>query len=160
MAFNLTGCFISERSQAMKKRMRNLPEIIGAVVLGTILLLVIWDPVFPSAWIIQKMADSIDPQKLSLEQPAVVRFELSGKGGGTYNVVVDPDRVEVVKGATERVDLILYMKAKDFNNLMFSLASGEANEYTFRSLIISKALTFSGDMAVFQKLFGQQKAAS
>jgi len=144
----------------MKERRRNLPEIIGAVILGTILVLVIWEPIFPSSWIIQKMADSIDPKRLSLEQPAVVRFELSGKGGGIYNVIVNPDSVEVVKGETDKADLILYMEAKNFNDLVFALAAGEANENTFRTMIISKVLTFAGDMTVFEKLFGKKEAAT
>ena len=128
-------------------------RILGAGALLLVLALVIWQPVFPSAWIIQKMADSIDPAKIALHLPTVVRFSLGGKGGGTYNIVVQKDSVKMVRGDTDEVDLILFMEAKDFNNLMFSLASGKADEYTFRSLVISKFLRFAGDMSVFEKLF-------
>ncbi|MEW6441275.1 MAG: SCP2 sterol-binding domain-containing protein [bacterium] len=144
----------------MKRRMRNRGEIIGAVILAAGLLWVIWDPALPSSWIIQEMADSIDPKTLSLDRPAVVRFELSGRGGGTYSLVADRDKVEVVEGETEKTDLILYLEARDFNDLILSMAGGEADEQTFRSLIVSKVLTFSGDIAVFQRLFGSQPAAS
>jgi len=137
-----------------------LPEVLGAVILGVVLVLVVWDPVFPSSWILRRMADSVDPERLSLDRPVVLRFELSGKGGGIYNLLVDRDKVEVATGMTDHVDLILYMEAEDFNNLILSLAGGRADEYTFRGLIISKTLTFSGDLAVFQKVFGQQRSAT
>lgn len=140
----------------MSKRPRQWFEAIGALILGAILFVVVWDPVFPSEWIIRKMARSIDPQSLSPEQPVVVRFELSGKGGGVYNIVAKSGRVEVVRGATDTVDLILSMKAEEFNRLLFSLARGKADEYTFRSLVISKALTFAGDLSLLGKLFGHR----
>ncbi len=135
-------------------------RILGASALLVVLALVIWQPVFPSVLIIQKMADSIDPGKVPLELPTVVRFDLSGKGGGTYNIVVDTDGAKTVKGDTDDVALILFMEAKDFNNLMFALAGGRADEYTFRSLIISKFLRFAGDMSIFGKLFENEGETS
>lgn len=144
----------------MNRRLRNGFEAVGALVLGALLLFVIWDPVFPSGWIIGKMARSIDPARLSLERPVVVRFELSGKGGGVYNIVVQPGKVDVVRGMTESVDLILYMNAAEFNHLLFSLARGKADAYTFRSLVISKALTFAGDLSLLGKLFGREGSLS
>lgn len=135
-------------------------EAVGALILGALLLFVIWDPVFPSGWMIGKMARSMEPASLSLEHPVVVRFELSGKGGGIYNIVVQPGKVEVVRGLTETVDLVLYMNAEEFNHLLFSLARGKADEYTFRSLVISKTLTFAGDLSLLGKLFGRQGGLS
>ncbi len=144
----------------MSKRPPQLFEAVAALVLGAILFVVIWDPVFPSEWIIREMARSIDPQSLSLEQPVVVRFDLSGRGGGVYNIVANSGRVEVVRGVTDTVDLIVYMKAEEFNHLLFSLARGKADEYTFRSLVISKALTFAGDLSLLAALFGRQGGLS
>ncbi len=128
-------------------------RILGAGALLVVLALVIWQPVFPSVWIIQRMADSIDPRNVPLDPPTGIRFELTGKGGGIYNIVVDEDSVKTVKGNTAVVDLVLFMEARDFNDLMFSLAGGEVDEFMFRSLIISKVLRFAGDMSVFEKLF-------
>ena len=128
-------------------------RILGAGALLVVLALVIWQPVFPSVWIIQRMADSIDPRNVPLDPPTGIRFELTGKGGGIYNIVVDEDSVKTVKGNTPVVDLVLFMEARDFNGLMFSLAGGEVDEFMFRSLIISKVLRFAGDMSVFEKLF-------
>jgi len=124
-----------------------------AVTLVGMLIGVIWQPVFPSGWIVKKMADRIDPETLDMERPVVVRFDLSGKGGGVYNMVVQQDRVDTVKGEAESAHLILYMEARDFNSLMFALATGRADEYTVQSMIISKVLRFAGDMGILEKLF-------
>jgi len=126
---------------------------IGAALLVGVLVLVIWQPVFPSWYIIKKMASSIDPVNASLDPPRIVRFELSGKGGGTYSIVAGKGTVTTVKGETDRVDLIIYMEAREFNHLMFSLARGRAAEAAFRSAILSKVMRFAGDMTVFEKLF-------
>jgi hypothetical protein len=106
------------------------------------------------------MARSVDPASVSSEHPTVVRFELSGKGGGIYNIAIRSGKVEVVQGTTDSVDLVLYMRAEDFNRLLFSLARGTANEYTFRSLVISKTLTFAGDLSLLGKLFGHREGLS
>ncbi len=140
----------------MKRVVLTIVKIIGVLVLAAALVDAVWQPVLPSRWIIQKMADSIDPRSLSAAQPATVRFELSGKGGGTYSVVVDKGSVTLVAGPTERADLILYMEAKEFNDLIFALSKGKADEYTFRSLIVAKVITFAGDMAVFKNLFSKK----
>ena len=125
----------------------------GAGTLLIFLLMAIWQPVFPSILIVDGMAKAIDPRSVPLEPPTVVRFELSGKGGGIYTIVIEKDSVEIVRDRTPNVDLILYMEAKNFNDMMFALADGRADEYTVRSLIISKALRYAGDMSVFSKLF-------
>lgn len=137
----------------MKAWLRKLPGILLALVLSGFLIWVVWQPIIPSVWIIKKMADSIDPSHVHRDLPVLVRFDLSGKGGGVYNIVVHEDRVETVEGNSERADLILFMNAADFNALMFSLARGTADEYTFQSLIISKGLRFAGDIRVFEELF-------
>ena len=131
-------------------------NVTGVTVLGIALILVIWQPVFPSGMLIKKMADSIDPEKILLDLPVVVRFDLSGKGGGVYNILVDKDSVETVQGETEQVDLILYMDAGDFNDMIFSVAIGKADESMFLSLGMSDILRFSGDIEILQKLFEKE----
>ena len=88
----------------------------------------------------------------------MVRYDLSGKGGGTYNLVVRKDGVEVVEKETDQVDLVLYMDAKDFNNMIFSLARGKADESMFMRLTIAKVMRFAGDMGVFELLFKNEEA--
>ena len=73
-------------------------NIIAAIALGAVLVLVIWQPVFPSGWLIQGMAEQIDPGNLSLDKPAVLRFELAGRGGGDYNLMLSNEKVEVTEG--------------------------------------------------------------
>ena len=135
------------------KTLFKILRFVGAGILLVFLLLAIWQPVFPSILIVDGMAKAIDPQSVPLTLPAVVRFELSGKGGGVYTIVVEKGRVQLVRDRTDNVDLVLYMEARDFNDLMFALGDGTADEYTVRSLIISKALRYAGDMRVFSRLF-------
>ncbi len=123
------------------------------IILCIILLLVIWRPVIPSSFIIGGMADSIDVKKLSLEKPVILRFELSGKGGGDYNIIVDKNKAEVVEGKMDNIDILMSMRAEDFNNLMISMARGKANENMFKSLVVSNKLKIAGDMTNLQKLF-------
>ena len=137
----------------MKTWLHKLPGILLGLVLIVFLIWVVWQPVFPSGLIIRKMADSIDPSRINRDLPLVVRFDLCGKGGGIYNIVLHEDRVETVEGTSKAADLILFMNARDFNSLMLSLAGGTADEYTFQSLIISKDLRFAGDIRVFEELF-------
>ena len=141
----------------VKRIILSFLKIVGLCLLVLALIYVIWQPVLPSGWIIKKMADSIDPQNLELEQPKVIRFELSGKGGGIYNIVADNNRVDVIEGVTDRADLIVYMEAEDFNGLMFSFATGQADEYTFKKMVISKLMCFAGDIGVFEMLFKDQE---
>lgn len=125
---------------------------IVVIALGVVLLLVIWQPVFPSGWIIQGMADQLDPDSLSLEQPAVLRFELAGRGGGIYNLLLSREKVEMTEGDTNQADLIIAMMATDFNKLIFQMAQGRADEFTFSKLIISNKLKFAGDMSALELL--------
>ena len=127
-------------------------NIVAVTVLGTVLVLVIWQPVFPSGWIIQGMAEQIDPGDLSLDKPAVLRFELAGRGGGNYNLTLSKEKVEVTEGNTNQVDLIIAMKAIDFNQLMFQLVQGKADETMFQKLAISNTLRIAGDMSVLELL--------
>ncbi len=133
----------------------SIPKVINTIVvsaLGVVLALVIWQPVFPSGWIIQGMADQIDPRNLSLEQPAVLRFELAGQGGGIYNLMLSREKVEVTEGDTNQADLILAMKATDFNTLIFQMARGKADESMFKKLLLSNMLRMAGDMSVLELL--------
>jgi len=122
------------------------------IILGVILVLVIWQPVFPSGWIIRGMAEGMDPQSLSLDKPTVLRFELSGQGGGNYNLLLSKEKVEVSEGRTNQVDLILAMKATDFNGLVFQMVQGKADQFTFQKLVISNVLRMAGDMNVLELL--------
>ena len=134
-------------------------KAMGLSILGLTLIYVIWQPVLPSGLIIQKMAESLTPPDLPQGEQRVLRFDLSGKGGGVYNLVFHRDGVEVVEGDTDQVDLILFMEAKDFNDLMISFARGKADEFTFRRLVISKIMRFAGDIRVFELMAPSEEAA-
>ena len=141
----------------MKTIVFTVLKVIGVSVLAITLIYVIWQPVIPSGFIIEKMAEMIEPQNLREDEQKVVRFDLSGKGGGLYNLVVRKDGAEVVEGETDRVDLVLYMEARDFNALMFSLARGKADESLFIRLTLSKVMRFAGDMGVFELIFKNEE---
>ena len=131
------------------------PSSIIIIILCIFLLLVIWQPVIPSVYIIDGMADVIDVKNLTLEKPVILRFELSGKGGGDFNIVVDKkkNKAEVVEGEMKNINLLMAMSSKEFNDLMISMARGKADEYLFRSLVISNKLKMAGDMALLNKIF-------
>lgn len=133
----------------------SIPKVINTIVvfaLGVVLVLVIWQPVLPSGWIIQGMANQLDPEHLSLEKPAVLRFELAGRGGGIYNLLLSEEKVEMTEGDTTQADLIIAMMATDFNRLIFQMAQGKADEFTFSKLVISNKLRFAGDMSALELL--------
>ena len=138
----------------------SIPKVIYALAvfaLVTVLALVIWQPVIPSGWIIQGLATQIDPGNLSLNKPAVLRFELAGKGGGFYNLMLSKEVVEVTEGDTNQVDLIIAMKATDFNQLVFQMAQGKADEFVIAKLAISNMLKIAGDMSVLELLHPTDK---
>jgi hypothetical protein len=134
------------------------PSSIIIIILCIVLILAIWQPVIPSGYIIDGMADAIDVKNISLEQPVVLKFELSGKGGGDYNIVVDKTKgkAEVIEGDIGKIDLLIAMRAQDFSDLMISMARGKADEYMFKSLVISNKLKIAGDMTLLQKLFSSK----
>jgi len=136
----------------MRRLMPQVLNIIADIALGAVLVLVIWQPVFPSGWIIQGMAEQIDSRNLSLDKPAVLRFELAGRGGGNYNLTLSKEKVEVTEGDTNQVDLIIAMKATDFNELIFQMAQGKADESMFQKLAISNVLKVAGDMSILELL--------
>ncbi len=138
-----------------KPLMYRIFNITGILVLGIIMVLSIWQPVIPSSLLLKQMVKSVDIQKIALVQPAVIRFELSGKGGGIYNIVADNKEAKIVKGETDRIDLIIYMKAVEFNNLIFAVASGKADKSLFLRMTLSNILRFSGDIEILEKLFKQ-----
>jgi SCP-2 sterol transfer family len=141
----------------MKLSMPQLFNTIAIVVLGAVLVFSIWQPVFPSGWIIEGMAQQIDPGELSLDESKVLRFELAGKGGGEYNLAISEDVVEVYEGKTHQADLIIAMEATDFNHLIFQLAQGKADEFTFAKLAISNTMKFAGDMSILELLNPEEK---
>jgi hypothetical protein len=122
-----------------------------------VLVLLIWQPVFPSGWIVRGMAAQIDPVSLQVDKPAVLRFELSGPGGGNYNLRLSKAMVEMTEGDTDQVDLLLAMEATDFNELVFQLVQGKADESTFAKLAISNTLKMAGDMSVLEMLNPTEK---
>ena len=133
----------------------SIPQVVNIFavsVLVVVLVLVIWQPVFPSGWLIQGMAEQIDPSELSLDKRAVLRFELAGRGGGNYNLIMSNEKIEVIEGSINQVDLIIAMKATDFNRLMFQMVQGKADEFTFAKLAISNTMKIAGDMSVLELL--------
>ncbi len=137
----------------MKTVLLTLLKVTGLSLLGLVLVYTLWEPVLPSRFLIQGMAKRIDTQSVPDGEQRVVRFELTGKGGGNYNLLVRKDGGDVVEGDTDQADLILFMEARNFNNLIFSLARGEADANTFLRLTISKVMRFAGDMGVLELIF-------
>jgi len=75
----------------MKTLLLTVLKVTGLALLGIALVYTLWEPVFPSRLLIQGMAKRIDPSGVPEGEQRVVRFELTGKGGGTYNFVVRND---------------------------------------------------------------------
>jgi len=142
----------------MKTGLFTLLKVIGLSLLGLTLVYTIWQPILPSRFLVKGMAGQIDPGNMPEGEQKVVRFDLSGKGGGIYNLVARKDGVEVVEGETDQVDLVLFMEAKDFNDMVFTLARGKADESMFMRLTIAKVMRFAGDMGVFELLFKNEEA--
>lgn len=137
----------------MKEAVFGFLKGLGLVLLGAALIYVVWQPVLPSRWIVQRMAKAAQLPDLALGEDRVIRFDLSGKGGGVYNLVLQKEGVYVVEGkSTDRVDLVIYMEARDFSSLMISLARGNVDDLAFRRLVIAKIMRFGGDMEVFRLL--------
>jgi SCP-2 sterol transfer family protein len=136
----------------MSASFKNSIYTLVMIALGVVLVLVIWQPVIPSGWIIEGMADGLDPKSLSIDKPAVLCFKLSGKGGGTYNLMFSKEKIEVTEGRTDQVDLLITMNAADFNTLIFQMAQGKANKSVFMKLIISNTMKMAGDFSVLQLL--------
>ncbi len=136
---------------------KSLFKIIGWAILVITLILVIWQPVVPSKYLIEGMTGAVEKNKASIEEPVTVRFDLSGKGGGVYNIVASKEKVEVIEGYdVDRVDSILYLKATDFNSLMIQMARGKADEFTMKSLVMGNFLDMAGDMFALGKLMGEE----
>ena len=137
----------------MKSLILKILKFMGLAILGIVLILVIWQPVLPSGIIIKQMAGMIEPGNITWDQPKVVRFELSGRGGGIFNIVADNTNVEMVEGDLDQADLILFMAATDFNDLMLLMARGKVDESVFMGLTISNVLQIAGDINLMEQLF-------
>jgi hypothetical protein len=142
----------------MKTFLLALLKVIGLSLLALTLVYTIWQPVLPSGFLIKGMAGRMDPGNVPEGEQIVVRFDLGGRGGGIYNIVARKDGVTVVEGESDQVDLILFMEAKDFNDMVFSLARGKGEEAMFMRLTIAKVMRFAGDMGVFELLFKNEEA--
>ena len=136
----------------IRRILSKLLKIAGILILGIGLVYAIWQPVFPSSILIKGMADSIDPEKIQTDQGVVVRFDLYGKGGGVYSIKADHSGARMIRGTTETVDLIIFMKATDFNDMMFGMSLGEGDPSLITRLIISDMLSYAGDISVLNKL--------
>ena len=136
----------------MRHRTANTLTTLAAAALLAMLALVIWQPVLPSGWIIRGMAEQLDPSSLSLDRPVVLRFELSGNGGGVYNLLLSSDKVEVTEGDTDQVDFLMATQAADFNKLVFEMARGKADEMVVARLVVSNVVKIAGDMSVLEAL--------
>lgn len=141
------------KKSAGKKMIIRILGICGSAGLIIFLILVIWQPVFPSSWIIKKMAESIKTDNLQMNFPVVVSFNLDGKGGGVYSIVVNRDGAVIVDGMTGQPDLILFMEAKEFNRMIIDLGTGKAGKFTLINLALSNVLRYAGDITVLEKLF-------
>jgi len=137
----------------MRKEILASLRILGLILLLGVLAYVVWQPVIPSGLIVRKMAEYVDPGRLDPQGLRVVRFDLSGKGGGRFDIVAGDGRVEVVEDRDGPVDLILFMEATDFNALMFSLARGQTDESAFLRQVLSKKVRFAGDITLLEALF-------
>ena len=141
----------------MKTALFTMLKVIGISLLVLTLVYTIWQPILPSGFLVKGMAGRIDTGSLREGEQKIIRYDLAGKGGGIYNLVARKDGVEVVEGETDQVDLILYMEAKDFNDMIFSLARGKADESMFMRLTIAKVMRFAGDMGIFELLFKNEE---
>ena len=92
---------------------------------------------------------------LSLDTPVVIRFDLSGKGGGIFSVRVDHANAAMIKGKTDSVDLIIFMRATDFNDMIATMSRGKGDPTLITRLMISDIFSFAGDINLFGKIFKQ-----
>jgi len=139
----------------IRKIANKLLKASGIAILVIGLAYAIWQPVFPSGILVKGMAGTIDPKVLSLDKPVVIRFDLSGKGGGIFSVWVDQTKAEVIKGKTDSVDLVIFMKATDFNDMIATMSKGKGDSTLITRLMISDIFSFAGDISLFGKIFKQ-----
>ncbi len=137
-------------------KIKKILKYTGIAVFAVAVILTIWEPVFPSRYILQGMTDRIDVKRVKIDLPVVLRFYLSGKGGGVYNIIVDKDGARLTEGDTDRIDFILKMEAAEFNSLMYSLATGKASPSAFVNMAIAKRLSYTGEMSIMKELFSQK----
>lgn len=138
-------------------KIKKVIKILSLLVFVIVMVIIIWQPVFPSKYILKGMAEQIDVQNITQDLPVVIRFYLTGKGGGIYNIVVDSSGAGVVEDDTDRIDLVLKAEAREFNSLIFSLARGKVNETAFINMLIAKRLFYAGDMNILKDLFKREE---
>ena len=81
---------------------------------------------------------------------AVYQFDLSGEGGGKWQIVIKNDQCEIKEGAHPSPNATISMTAQDY----LDMAVGKLNP---QMAFISGKLRISGDMGLalrFQGLFG------
>lgn len=76
---------------------------------------------------------------------AVYQFELAGDSGGTYHVKVNDGTLETFKGASEKPDATLKMKAEDYLKMTNGEISGTM-------AFMKGQLKVSGNVMLAQKL--------
>jgi putative sterol carrier protein len=78
---------------------------------------------------------------------AVVQYDITGEGGGTYQVEIDDGKCAVKEGAAPAPQLTLSMAANDWVDMV----SGKLNP---QMAFMSGKLKHKGDMALLMRLGG------
>ena len=81
----------------------------------------------------------------------VYQFDLSGEGGGKWQVAIDEDKIEVKEGAHPSPNCTISMAAQDYLDMVSGKSNGQV-------LFMSGRLRISGDMGLalrMQSLFQQ-----
>ena len=76
---------------------------------------------------------------------AVVQYEISGEGGGTWNAVIKDGACTVTSGAGTNPNLTLQIAAQDWLDMLSGKQSGQM-------LFMSGKLKVKGDMGLAMKL--------
>ncbi|HTY55789.1 MAG TPA: SCP2 sterol-binding domain-containing protein [Candidatus Binataceae bacterium] len=81
----------------------------------------------------------------------VYQFDLSGDGGGKWQVAIDDDKIDVKEGAHPSPNTTISMTAQDYLDMISGKSNGQV-------LFMSGRLRISGDMGLalrMQSLFQQ-----
>lgn len=98
--------------------------------------------------IFEKMPEAFLPEKAA-GMRAIIQLDLSGEGGGSWQLKIDDGKLATEQGAAASPDLTLGMEANDY----ISLSRGEVNPMT---LFMGGKINLQGDMGLamkFQEMF-------
>ena len=76
---------------------------------------------------------------------AVIQYDVSGEGGGTWNAVIKDGACAVTPGAAQNPNLTLQISAQDWLDMLSGKQSGQM-------LFMSGKLKIKGDMGLAMKL--------